>query len=152
MMHAAQLAAEAAMQEAAARDAAAARGNTSGNSPSSSIGNDAMARAAQLAAEQYMMDMESSNASLSMDMGGISGHDAQLEQQMGLLRALQAAEIGDHHGGVPAHILQEMNMMGMDPNDAESMQALLHMMAQQEQEHARPEEHYLTIAQNGMHQ
>jgi hypothetical protein len=92
------------------------------------------------------MDMESSNASLSMDT---TAEDIQLEQQLGLLRALQAAEMGEHGGGLPPHILHEMNMLGMDPNDAESMQALFQMMAQQEQENARPDEHYLTIAQNG---
>ena len=104
-----------------------------------------MNRAAFQAAEQHMMDLEASNVSLTMD----DDNNFQLEQQLGLLRALQAAEMGDHGGGVPPHILHEMNMLGMDPNDAESMQALFQMMAQQEQENARPDEHYLTIAQNG---
>jgi hypothetical protein len=41
-------------------------------------------------------------------------------------------------------------MMGLDPNDGE-VQSLLQMLAQQEQlqESQRPDEHYLTIAQNG---
>jgi hypothetical protein len=147
MMQAAQLAAEAAMQEAAARDAAAAAAAASGNTGNrvDVAGSGGMNRAAFQAAEQHMMDLEASNASLTMD----DDNNLQLEQQLGLLRALQAAEMGDHGGGVPPHILHEMNMLGMDPNDAESMQALFQMMAQQEQENARPDEHYLTIAQNG---
>ncbi len=81
-----------------------------------------------------MMDnMEESIASLSMD-----------SEQLGLLRALHAAEMGDH-----SSLHDSINLMGIDPNDATSMQSLLHMLAQQEQENARPEEHYLTIAQNG---
>lgn len=48
------------------------------------------------------------------------------------------------------NLLQEMSMMGIDPNDPESVQSLLQLLAQQEQENVRPEEHYLTIAQNGM--
>lgn len=147
MMQAAQLAAEAAMQEAAARDAAAAAAAASGNSGNGDVaGSGGMNRVAFQAAEQYMMDLEASNASLTMDT---TDDNLQLEQQLGLLRALQAAEMGDQGGGVPPHILHEMNMLGMDPNDAESMQALFQMMAQQEQENARPDEHYLTIAQNG---
>ncbi|KAL3917672.1 MAG: hypothetical protein SGILL_004602 [Bacillariaceae sp.] len=80
---------------------------------------------------------------------GVDDDDAQAEQQLNLLRALQAAEMGEQNG-IPPHVLQEMIQLGMDPNDPESIQAILQMMAQQEQENARPEEHYLTIAQNGM--
>jgi hypothetical protein len=155
MMQAAQLAAEAAMQEAAAMDA---------------VARDAAAAAAAAASRQHgggggyhheqqhykqqqhhgipehhqqihhhyhpqmMMDnMEESIASLSMD-----------SEQLGLLRALQAAEMGDH-----STLQESFNMMGMDPNDASSMQSLLHLLAQQEQDISRPDEHYLTIAQNG---
>ncbi|KAG7357302.1 PAS/PAC sensor hybrid histidine kinase [Nitzschia inconspicua] len=142
MMEAAMKAAEAAMQEAVARDLQRQQGNGGGD--------NSISRIAQQAAEQHMMDLEASQASLSMDTGG----DSHVEQQLNLLRALQAAEFGEQAGGlgggIPPHVLQEMAMLGMDPNDAESMQALLHMMAQQEQENFRPEEHYLTMAQNGM--
>ena len=137
-------AAEAAMQEAAARDMAQRQANEN----SGGGGDSEMSRIAQAAAEQHMMDLEASNASLTMDTGG---DDSQAEQQLNLLRALQAAEMGEH-GGIPPHVLQEMSMLGMDPNDPESIQAILHMMAQQEQENARPDEHYLTIAQNGKFQ
>jgi hypothetical protein len=108
MMHAAQLAAEAAMQEAAAREASGG-------------------------GQQASMDMDASSAS-SLGMDG---------EHMGFLKALQAAETGDQ-----AHLLQDINMMGLNPND-QSVQSLLRMLAQQEQENARPDEHYLTIAQNG---
>lgn len=149
MMEAAMQAAEAAMQEAAAREMQQRQANGGGDSSS-------MSRMAQKVAEQHMMDLEASQASLAMD----SGENAQVQQQLNLLRALQAAERGDHGGGgsgsgaggIPPHIIQEMSMFGVDPNDPESMQAILHMMAQQELEHARPEEHYLTIAQNGTSQ
>ena len=107
MMQAAQLAAEAAMQEAAAREAHE---------------------------QQAPMDMDSSSGSLGMD-----------SEQLGFLQALQAAEAGDQ-----AHLLHDLNMMGMGANES-SMQSLLQMLAQQEQENSRPDEHYLTIAQNGEH-
>lgn len=76
-----------------------------------------------------MMDnMDESVGSLSME-----------SEQLSLLRALNA-QLGDHR------TLQDtINMMGLNPNDA----LLLQMLAQQEQEITRPDEHYLTIAQNG---
>lgn len=141
-------AAEAAMQEAAARDMQ--QRQTNGGGSSSGVDNT-MSRLAQQAAEQHIMDLEATQVSPVMD----TGEEAHSEQQLNLLRALQAAEMGEQAGGsaaaggIPPHILQEMSMLGMDPNDPESMQALLQMMAQQEQESSRPEEHYLTIAQNG---
>jgi hypothetical protein len=107
MMQAAQLAAEAAMQEAAAREANSGR-------------------------RQATMDMDASNASLGMD-----------SEQLAFLEAMQAAEMGDQ-----ANLMQDINMMGLNQND-NSVQSLLHMLTQQEQENARPDEHYLTIAQNG---
>lgn len=141
MMEAAMQAAEAAMQEAAARDMAQRLANENNGG---GVGDSEMSRIAQAAAEQHMADLEATNASLTMDTGG---DDSQAEQ-INLLRALQAAEMGEH-GGIPPHVMQEMSLLGMDPNDPESIQAILHMMAQQEQENARPDEHYLTIAQNG---
>jgi hypothetical protein len=62
-------------------------------------------------------------------------------EQLVFLQALQAAEVRGQ-----ANILQDM----MDLNQSDSsMQSLLQILAQQEQENARPHEHYLTIAQNG---
>jgi hypothetical protein len=53
-------------------------------------------------------------------------------------------------------LLQEMSMMGVDPNDPDSVQMFLQLLQQREQQerqqagmNARPEEHYMTIAQNG---
>jgi hypothetical protein len=89
-------------------------------------------REANSGGQHAPMDMDASNASLGMD-----------SEQLGFLKALQAAEASGQ-----AHLLDDMNMMGMNPNDA-SMQSLLQMLTQQEQENARPDEHYLTIAQNG---
>ena len=109
MMRAAQLAAEAAMKEASARDA-----NNNNN----------------IAPVGYPMDLEASSSFKDVD-------------QLGFLNALRAAEIGDQ-----AALLQDINLMGLNPND-DSMQSLLQILAQQDRENARPDEHYLTIAQNG---
>lgn len=115
MMQAAQLAAEAAMAEAAAQEAAGG----------------------QHQVHQGHMDMDASSGSLHhhMDDG----------DQMAFLKALQNA------GMDQTNLLNEINMMGLNPND-HSVQSLLHMLAQQEQENQRPDEHYLTIAQNGKQQ
>eukprot|EP00526_Cylindrotheca_closterium_P003653 CAMPEP_0113620866 /NCGR_PEP_ID=MMETSP0017_2-20120614/10643_1 /TAXON_ID=2856 /ORGANISM="Cylindrotheca closterium" /LENGTH=1261 /DNA_ID=CAMNT_0000530559 /DNA_START=208 /DNA_END=3993 /DNA_ORIENTATION=+ /assembly_acc=CAM_ASM_000147 len=63
-------------------------------------------------------------------------------EQLVFLRALQEAEEGEQ-----AELLQRMIELGQDDP---SVQALLQLLAQEERENARPEEHYLTIAQNGM--
>ena len=119
-MQAAQLAAQAAMQEAAARESGGAGG-----------GGDDDGRGAQ---HPGMDMMDDSSASLGIDA-----------EQLGFLRALQAAESGDQAG-----MADEMHMMGLSGNASdENMQSLLQMLAQQEQENSRPDEHYLTIAQNG---
>ena len=121
MMQAAQLAAQAAMQEAAAREAgdvaaAAVADSNRGN-------------------QHAEMDMDASNSSLGIDA-----------EQLGFLKALQAAEQSGDNAGV----MEEMQMMGLAGNASdENMQSLLQMLAQQEQENSRPDEHYLTIAQNG---
>jgi hypothetical protein len=144
MMEAAMQAAEAAMQEAAARDIQQRQANGIADN-----GSSAMGRMAQQAAEQHLMDLEASQATLPMDTVGEFAH---VQQQLHLLQALQVAEMGEYGGGgsgMPPHVVQEMNLLGIDINDAESVQALLQIMAQQEQESTRPKEHYLTIAQNG---
>ncbi len=117
MMQAAQLAAEAAMQEAA-REASSGRSH---------------------AQERHMhqdslMDMDASNPNLGMD-----------PDQIAFLKAMQAAEMGDQ-----ASTMHELGMLGLGGAAAnDSVQSLLQMLRQQEQESHRPEEHYLTIAQNG---
>lgn len=161
MMQAAQLAAEAAMKEAAARDAAAAAAH-------SRIPMHHTSTQQESSAYGQMMDMDASGSSLGID-----------NEQLGLLQALQAAQMRDEEQQQVTieqqqlylqqqkqnqqnqeilealiqqnpNLLQEIQMMGIDPNDPDSVQSLLQMLAQQEQENARPEEHYLTIAQNGM--
>lgn len=67
-------------------------------------------------------------------------HDLDAEQLV-FLQALQEAEEGEQ-----AELLQRMIELGQDDP---SVQALLQLLAQEERENARPEEHYLTIAQNG---
>lgn len=80
------------------------------------------------------MDMNASNENLNMDA-----------EQMAFLQAMQAAEMGDQ-----ANMMNDIGMMGLDGGGHdESVQSLFHMLAQQEQENQRPDEHYLTIAQNG---
>lgn len=119
MMQAAQLAAEAAMQEAA-REASSGR---SSQPQERRIHQDSI------------MDMDSSNPHLGMD-----------PDQIAFLKAMQAAaEMGDH-----ASTMHELGMLGLGGAAAnESVQSLLHMLRQQEQDSHRPDEHYLTIAQNG---
>ena len=78
------------------------------------------------------MDLEASGSS----MMGID------PEQIALLRAMQAAEMGDQ-----ASFMSDM--MGLGTGHNESVQSLLEMLSQQEQENQRPHEHYLTIAQNG---
>ena len=50
-------------------------------------------------------------------------------------------------------LLQEMQMMGIDPSDPEGVQFFLQYLQQREeqerQQAERPDEHYMTIAQNG---
>jgi hypothetical protein len=79
------------------------------------------------------MDMDASNSMMDGD-------------QLAFLHALQGSDMGDSQ----AQIMGDINMMGLDPNDGE-VQSLLQMLSQQqqEQENRRPDEHYLTIAQNG---
>lgn len=78
------------------------------------------------------MDMDSSNPDLGMD-----------PEQLAFLKAMQAAEMGEQ-----ANMMHDLGMMGLGTSN-DSVQSLLHMLSQQEQENHRPEEHYLTIAQNG---
>ena len=50
-------------------------------------------------------------------------------------------------------LLQEMQMMGIDPSDPEGVQFFLQYLQQREEQERqqadRPDEHYMTIAQNG---
>jgi len=116
MMQAAQLAAEAAMQEAA-REASSGRSH----------------RPERHLHQESFMDMDASNPSLGLD-----------PDQLAFLKAIQAAEMGDQ-----ASSMHELELMGLRGSTNDSVQSLLQMLRQQEQESHRPDEHYLTIAQNG---
>mmetsp|Transcript_11693 Transcript_11693/g.33654 ORF Transcript_11693/g.33654 Transcript_11693/m.33654 type:complete len:1299 (-) Transcript_11693:91-3987(-) len=126
MMQAAQLAAENAMREAA-REA-----NSSRSSLRQSQQEQAQGRSRQGSTE----DMDSSVSNMGVDA-----------EQLAFLRAMQAAESGDQ-----ASMMHDLGMMGIGNSGNDSTQSLLHMLAQQEQEqeNQRPDEHFLTIAQNGM--
>ena len=129
MMEAAQLAAEAAIQEAA-REAAnsASRGDRSSGRPQQQQDQQHHSRH-----HHATMDMDASDPTIGMD-----------PEQIAFLQAMQAAEMGDN-----ADMMHDLGVMGFGNSPSESVQSLLHMLAQQEQESHRPEEHYLTIAQNG---
>lgn len=130
MMQAAQLAAEAAIQEAV-REA-----NSAGGGFMSGRGQQAQQpQHHHNPSHDSSMDMDSSDANIGMD-----------PEQMAFLRAMQAAEMGEH-----ADMANDVNMMGLAGGKSRtgSVQSLLQLLAQQEQENQRPDEHYLTIAQNG---
>eukprot|EP00934_Nitzschia_sp_Nitz4_P007224 Nitzschia sp. Nitz4//scaffold78_size91513//18146//22262//NITZ4_004918-RA/size91513-snap-gene-0.120-mRNA-1//1//CDS//3329558097//7214//frame0 len=116
-----------------------------------------MMQAAQLAAEAAMREAnggggeqhgapshpDQDDADVDMDASQTSvGLDA---EQLAFLRAMQAAEMGEESDMMS-------DMMGMEGSGHESVQSLLHLFAQQQEQesHHRPDEHYLTIAQNGM--
>ena len=182
MMQAAQLAAEAAMLEATAREEAERNANRGRGEQEQQMPN------------LSMMDMMQESSSFMTDSS------EQMMGQMGLMQALQTDVDGryqqqeqqyqhqhqqeqyhqqqqQHHHYQQQHqhqrqaqaqaqyggggdnnqvLLQEMQMMGIDANDPESVQMFLQILQQRgEQErlqaeaNARPEEHYMTIAQNG---
>ena len=108
------------MQEAAARDAQA----------QASSGHHHQGHPQE---PDAAMDMDASNPNLNMDA-----------EQIAFLQAMQAAEMGDQ-----ANMMNDIGMMGLAGGNEDNVQSLLHMLAQQEQENQRPDEHYLTIAQNG---
>lgn len=95
----------------------------------------------EVGTQQY--EEEDKRSSQHMDHSSSSSHhqhDLDAEQLV-FLRALQEAEEGEQ-----AELLQRMIELGQDDP---SVQALLQLLAQEERENTRPEEHYLTIAQNG---
>mmetsp|Transcript_56774 Transcript_56774/g.138154 ORF Transcript_56774/g.138154 Transcript_56774/m.138154 type:complete len:1348 (-) Transcript_56774:93-4136(-) len=163
MMQAAQLAAEAAMKEAANRDAA---------NRMEMQQQQQQQQQQQPSHYDQMMDLEASTSSMMgvsdseqlgllralQDAEGMGDEERQMSQQQQYMQQqkLQHEQQQQHQEILEVliqqnpNLLQEMSMMGIDPNDPESVQSLLQLLAQQEQENARPEEHYLTIAKNGM--
>jgi len=158
MMQAAQLAAEAAMREAAAAEAAERNANGGGGE-------------GQMSNAMSMMDMmhESSSSFMSttseQHMEYMQGMQHQYESY-GDMRYQQEQEYyhdeqqfydqqdqgsDDYNNQM---LLQEMQMMGIDPSDPEGVQFFLQYLQQREEQERqqadRPDEHYMTIAQNGM--
>ncbi|CAJ1942310.1 unnamed protein product [Cylindrotheca closterium] len=121
-----QAALEAAMEEAAARESGVAGGQQYHEDEEQS---------------QQSQQSEESSQHIEHSSSSQQHHDLDAEQLV-FLRALQDAEEGEQ-----AELLQRMIELGQDDP---SVQALLQLLAQEERENARPEEHYLTIAQNGM--
>lgn len=116
-----------------------------------------MMKAAQLAAEAAMAEAAREESASRSSSRHSHLHDSDMDLQYGdedvgmnpeqiaFLRAMQAAEMNDQ-----ASMLRDLGMLGIGNNANDSVQSLLQMLAQQDQELRRPEEHYLTIAQNGM--
>ena len=112
-----------------------------------------MMQAAQMAAAAAMAEAvareteaNSGGGEISREMDMDASNSMMDSEQLAFLQALQGTNMRDSQ----AHLMEDINMMGLDPNDGE-VQSLLQMLSQQqqEQENRRPDEHYLTIAQNG---
>jgi CheY-like chemotaxis protein/Ran GTPase-activating protein (RanGAP) involved in mRNA processing and transport len=155
MMQAAQLAAEAAMREAA--DDGGGGGATPPNlsmiemmgyESSSSNMSDSSEMMGQM---EYMQGLQHEE-----DYPGDSRY--QQEQQYYQDEQYYHEHEQQQHGGggedYNQMLFREMQMMGIDPNDPEGVQfflQLVHQREEQERQQAdRPDEHYMTIAQNGM--
>lgn len=124
-MQAAQMAAEAAMQEAA-------REATSGSRSSS---RHSQLHESQQSRHDSEMDLQYDD---DEEVDGLN------PEQIAFLKAMQAAEMGDQ-----ANLLHDLGVMGIGNHSSDSVQSLLQMLAQHDNENRRPDEHYLTIAQNG---
>jgi len=174
MMKAAQLAAEAAMREAAATEEAERNANSGGGE-----GGGGEVEMPSLSMIDMMHESSSSFMSDSSEqmmgqmeyMQGLQNdydypEDARYQQEQQYYSEEQQYYHEQQHqqqqqevqyGGGDDYnqmLLQEMQMMGIDPNDPEGVQfflQLLHQREEQERQQAdRPDEHYMTIAQNGM--
>ena len=164
MMEAAQLAAEAAMREAMARDAAQKSGGGGGGGGSNN--DDNLVNMINMMNNSTSSFMADSSDQMMGQMGLISAlqSDADLDGGQQQQQAHHEQQHAQHEQPVEGRdnnnemLFHEMSMMGVDPNDRDSVQAflgLLQQRAEQEQheqeQEQRPEEHYMTIAQNGMY-
>ncbi|VEU37453.1 unnamed protein product [Pseudo-nitzschia multistriata] len=175
MMQAAQFAAEAAMREAEEERNAKAGGsngvghhNRAGNSNHAGFHGDSHDMSMSAMSRLSMMDGMQINESCSSLMTDVSGQMSLLQQQQDYHRynrdeqqhRYEQEQHQEQHQPYGAGldnnqiILQEMQLMGIDPNDPESVQLFLQLLQQREepewQQPKRPDEHYMTIAQNGM--
>ncbi|CAB9496104.1 Peroxide stress-activated histidine kinase [Seminavis robusta] len=149
MMAAAQAAAEAALKEALEREEQE-QAQMSEHYDDSSHYDD-------LGGDDSQMDAAAMHAA-AMHAAELEMQDQQDQHMMDQedLRLLQAIEMQLQAGQMDMEVLEEL-LSGRAGVSPEVQQALLHMLAQQEQEQQlaaaavsnRPDEHYLTVAQNG---
>lgn len=163
MMQAAQLAAEAAMREAAAAEAEERNANGGGGGEAEMPGYG-MLDMMHESSSSFMSDVESSEhqymQGLQHDYDYPGDMRYQQEQQyyhdeQQYYHDEQEQRQVQYGGGDDYNqmLLQEMQMMGIDPNDPEGVQFFLQYLQQREEQERqqadRPDEHYMTIAQNG---
>jgi len=171
MMQAAELAAEAAMREAAAEDAERNANNVGGRGGEVEMPSLSMIDMMHESSSSFMSDTSEQMMGQMEYMQGLQQeydypgetkyHQEQQyyddEQQYYHEEQHQQQQRQVQYGGGDDYnqmLLQEMQIMGIDPNDPEGVQyflQLLHQREEQERQQAdRPDEHYMTIAQNGM--
>mmetsp|Transcript_20836 Transcript_20836/g.51671 ORF Transcript_20836/g.51671 Transcript_20836/m.51671 type:complete len:1367 (-) Transcript_20836:90-4190(-) len=160
MMQAAQLAAEAAMREAAAAEAA--ERNASGGGGQGEMSNamsmmdmmqmhESTGSFMSTTSEQHMEYMQGMQQ--QYEYPGDQGYQQEEEYYDDEQQYYQEQEQGgdDYNNQM---LLKEMQMMGIDPSDPEGVQFFLQYLQQREEQERqqadRPDEHYMTIAQNGM--
>jgi len=165
MMQAAQLAAEAAMREAANADDSNQNDDDGGggevempnlsmldmmHESSSSFMSDSSEQ--MMGQMEYMQGLQD-----EYDYSGDSRYEQEEQYDQDDQQYYQEHEQQQHDGGGEDYnqmLFREMQMMGIDPNDPEGVQfflQLIHQREEQERQQAdRPDEHYMTIAQNGM--
>mmetsp|Transcript_13073 Transcript_13073/g.30806 ORF Transcript_13073/g.30806 Transcript_13073/m.30806 type:complete len:1373 (+) Transcript_13073:256-4374(+) len=168
MMQAAQLAAEAAMREAAASEQADRRANGGGagevempslsmidmmHESSSSFMSDS---SEQMMGQMEYMQGQQHDYDYAGDMRYQQEQQYYHDEQQYYHEQQHQQEQQSQYGGDDYNqmLLQEMQMMGIDPNDPEGVQFFLQLLQQREEQERqqadRPDEHYMTIAQNGM--
>jgi len=168
MMQAAQLAAEAAMREAAASEQVE-RGNSGGSGEVEMPGLN-MLDMMQGSSSSFMSESSDQLTGQVEYMQGLQqqGYDypgeMRYQQEQQYYHDEQQYYHEQQHQERPGQgdsddynqmLLQEMQMMGIDPNDPEGVQFFLQYLQQREEQERqqadRPDEHYMTIAQNGMY-
>lgn len=167
MMQAAQLAAEAAMREAAAAEAKerTANGGESEQMRTLSMMDMMHGSAASFMSTtsdqfdgpmEYMQGMQHQEYEQNQHQeygyaGGYQQEEEYYDEQQYYHDQQHEPGSDDYNNQM---LLQEMQMMGIDPSDPEGVQFFLQYLQQREeqerQQAERPDEHYMTIAQNGM--
>ena len=164
MMQAAQLAAEAAMREAAAAEA---KERTANGGESEQMRTLSMMDMMHGSAASFMSTTSDQFDGPMEYMQGMQHQEYEQQQEYDYAGGYQQEEEyydeqqyyhdQQHEPGSDDYnnqmLLQEMQMMGIDPSDPEGVQFFLQYLQQREeqerQQAERPDEHYMTIAQNG---